>query len=189
VRHPPPESSWPRAHPPLAWPTVRYRLVPLSVPAVEALVRGDIDTASDLCGEQLSPWLLEAEGLWRLRLRQLQDTPEDLPWIARPAIALEGADAGAVVGIIGFHAAPDEDGRVEVGYRIDPAYQRRGHARALLALVIETLEASNVAHVLRASISPGNEASLATIRGFGFEEVGEQWDEEDGLELLYERQV
>lgn len=168
---------------------MRYRLVPLTVPALEALVRGDIDKARALTGEPLSPWLLECEGLWRLRLRQLQDTPEDLPWIARPAIALEGPDAGAVVGIIGFHAAPDDEGRVEVGYRIDPAYRRRGHARALLVQAIETLETSNVVHVLRASISPDNEASLATIRGFGFDEVDKQWDEEDGWETVYERQV
>ena len=168
---------------------MRYRLVPLSVPALEALVRGDIDKASVLTGERLSPWLLEEGWLWRIRLRQLQDTPEDLPWIARPAIALEGEEAGEVVGHLGFHGAPDEEGRVEVGYTIDPAYRRRGHARALLAQAIETLEASNVVHVLRASISPDNEASLATIRGFGFEKVGEQWDEEDGLETIYERTV
>jgi RimJ/RimL family protein N-acetyltransferase len=168
---------------------VRYRLVPLNVPALEALVRGDIDKASALAGERLSPWLLEEDWLWRIRLRQLQDTPEDLPWIARPAIALEGEEAGEVVGHLGFHGAPDEEGRVEVGYTIDPAYRRRGHARALLAQAIETLEASNVVHVLRASISPDNVASLATIRGFGFEKVGEQWDEEDGLEAIYERTV
>ena len=41
--------------------------------------------------------------------------------------------------------------------------------------------------VVRASISPTNEASLATLRPFGFEAVGEQWDDEDGLELLFER--
>ena len=36
------------------------------------------------------------------------------------------------------------------------------------------------------SISPDNEASLATINGFGFVHVGEQWDEEDGTELIFE---
>ena len=41
--------------------------------------------------------------------------------------------------------------------------------------------------VVRASISPANEASLATLRPFGFEPAGQQWDEEDGLELLFER--
>ena len=39
---------------------------------------------------------------------------------------------------------------------------------------------------LRATISPDNSASLATISGFGFTEVGDQWDEEDGRELIFE---
>jgi [ribosomal protein S5]-alanine N-acetyltransferase len=39
---------------------------------------------------------------------------------------------------------------------------------------------------VRVTISPENAASLATISGFGFVEVGEQWDEEDGLELIFE---
>jgi RimJ/RimL family protein N-acetyltransferase len=43
--------------------------------------------------------------------------------------------------------------------------------------------------LVRAGISPENEASLATLRPFGFEPVGEQWDEEDGRELLFERPV
>ncbi|MET9878265.1 hypothetical protein ABZZ36_27060 [Actinacidiphila glaucinigra] len=40
----------------------------------------------------------------------------------------------------------------------------------------------------RASAEAGveNTASLATISGFGFVEVGEQWDEVDGLELIFE---
>ena len=36
---------------------------------------------------------------------------------------------------------------------------------------------------VRASISPENAASLAT----GFTHVGEQWDEDDGTEFLFER--
>jgi RimJ/RimL family protein N-acetyltransferase len=40
---------------------------------------------------------------------------------------------------------------------------------------------------VRATISPDNAASLATIAGFGFTENGEQWDEEDGRELIFER--
>lgn len=39
---------------------------------------------------------------------------------------------------------------------------------------------------VRATISPGNVASLATISGFGFVEVGEQWDEEDGREVVFD---
>jgi RimJ/RimL family protein N-acetyltransferase len=38
-----------------------------------------------------------------------------------------------------------------------------------------------------ASVSPENAPSLAVIRKLGFEQTGEQWDEEDGLELVFER--
>jgi RimJ/RimL family protein N-acetyltransferase len=35
------------------------------------------------------------------------------------------------------------------------------------------------------SISPDNHPSTALARSFGFQQFGEQIDEEDGLELLY----
>ena len=41
--------------------------------------------------------------------------------------------------------------------------------------------------VVRASVSPDNAPSLGLIGQYGFERVGEQWDEEDGLEIIYER--
>ena len=42
---------------------------------------------------------------------------------------------------------------------------------------------------VRASISPANTASLATLRPFGFTRVGDQIDDVDGVELLFERPV
>ncbi len=39
---------------------------------------------------------------------------------------------------------------------------------------------------LRATVSPNNIASRELILQYGFTEVGEQWDDEDGLELIYE---
>jgi [ribosomal protein S5]-alanine N-acetyltransferase len=76
---------------------------------------------------------------------------------------------------------------VEVAYSVDPQFRRRGYATAMLRAALRwAADAPDVA-VVRASISPENAASLATLRPFGFERVGEQWDEEDGLELLFER--
>ena len=42
---------------------------------------------------------------------------------------------------------------------------------------------------LRATVSPDNAASLALIAQYPFVEVGEQWDDEDGLETIYEMPV
>ena len=94
-----------------------------------------------------------------------------------------------MVGLVGFHGPPDERGMVEVAYGVDPAFRRRGWARALLATALDWAASEPSVTVVRASISPSNEASLATLRPFGFQRVGEQWDEEDGLELLFERPV
>ena len=35
-------------------------------------------------------------------------------------------------------------------------------------------------------ISPDNDVSIAFVRRHGFVEVGEQWDDEDGLEIVFE---
>lgn len=168
---------------------MRYRLVPLDLPTIESLAAGDLAAASLRCGTDLAPFIADELWLWRLRLRQLESSPDDLEWIARPAVALDGPDAGQVVAHIGFHGAPDAEGRVEIGYTVDPLLRRRGHARALLAETITHLEADPRVHLLRASISPDNAASLATIAGLGLAHVGEQWDPDDGLELLFERRV
>jgi hypothetical protein len=39
---------------------------------------------------------------------------------------------------------------------------------------------------VRVSISPDNVASHRLASQYGFTEVGEQWDDEDGLEIIYE---
>ena len=49
--------------------------------------------------------------------------------------------------------------------------------------------AQHGARVLRASIAPDNEPSLALVRRAGFVEVGEQMDEIDGLELIFEKAI
>jgi len=92
-----------------------------------------------------------------------------------------------VIGHAGYHGPPDENGMVEVGYSVDPRYRRRGHAREMLAELIRRAQSEPQVRIVRASISPDNVASLATIAGFGFIPVGEQWDADDGRELLFER--
>ncbi|MFI5494041.1 GNAT family N-acetyltransferase [Actinoplanes sp. NPDC051859] len=158
--------------------------VRLPVAAMRALISGDRAAASVVAGVPLSPWVAEEKWLWEIRVADIERDPGAAEWVARLAVV-----DGQVVGHGGFHGPPDADGRVEVGYSVDPAYRRKGFARAMLAELIARAEGDPRVKVVRASIRPANVASLATIAGFGFVQVGEQWDTEDGLETLYERAV
>jgi RimJ/RimL family protein N-acetyltransferase len=162
----------------------RVDFVPLPLAAMDALLAGDLAAASGLAGVQLTPYILEHGWLWEIRAVQVRRDPAAAAWVARAAVV-----DGVVVGHAGFHGPPDEDGMVEVAYSVDPAYRRRGYATAMLEAAIEWASADPAVRTVRASISPDNAASLATLRPFGFVEVGEQWDEEDGLELIFERPV
>jgi RimJ/RimL family protein N-acetyltransferase len=164
----------------------RIELVRLPVATMEALVAGDLPSASRSAGATLSPYLVEEGWLWRIRLEQVASDPESLDWIARAAV---DAASGEVVGHVGFHGPPDQHGMVEVAYSVDPAYRRRGYATAMLRAALDWAESDPVVRTVRASVAPDNEASLATLRKFDFVHVGEQWDEEDGQELVFERPV
>ena len=156
----------------------------LSVPVMEALVAGDLETASRDAATPLTPYLVDQSWLWRIRLEQVAADPSFLRWIARAAV---DAATAQVVGHVGFHGPPDDDGMVEVAYSVDPQHRRRGYATAMLRTALEWAASEPGVRVVRASISPDNAASLATLRPYGFEHVGEQWDDEDGVELIFER--
>jgi [ribosomal protein S5]-alanine N-acetyltransferase len=160
------------------------RLVRLPLEALDALLAGDLEAASRVAGVQLTPYILEHGWLWEIRADQVRRDPAAADWVARAAVI-----DGVVVGHAGFHGPPDSTGMVEVAYSVDPVHRRRGYARAMLAAALSWAGEDPAVRTVRASISPENAASLATLRPFGFAQVGEQWDEEDGLELLFERPV
>jgi RimJ/RimL family protein N-acetyltransferase len=163
-------------------PAIRF--VQLSPAAMTALIDGDLPAAGAAAGHPLSAYLVSESWLWEIRRAQIAEDPASLPWVARAVVA---EPEGVVVGHGGFHGPPDGDGAVEVAYSVDPAYRRRGYATAILAALLRRAGADPAVRVVRASIRPDNAASLATIAGFGFRKVGEQWDQEDGLELVFER--
>ena len=160
------------------------RFVKLSPAALSALVEGDLAAASDAAGIALSQYLVDESWLWQIRLEQIAGDPASLDWIARPAVAVP---EGVVVVHGGFHGPPDAEGIVEVAYSVDPAFRRRGYARAMLRALLERADADPAVTAVRASIRPDNAGSKATIAGFGFKKIGEQWDPVDGLEDVYLR--
>jgi RimJ/RimL family protein N-acetyltransferase len=151
---------------------------------MSALIDGDLAAASASAGTPLSPYLVDERWLWKIRRADIARDPASAAWVARAAL---DTDTGQVVGHGGFHGPPDAEGTVEVAYSVDPAFRRRGYAKAILAALLERAAADPAVRTVRASIRPDNAASLATIAGFGFRKVGEQLDPEDGLEYVFAR--
>jgi RimJ/RimL family protein N-acetyltransferase len=158
------------------------RFVKLSPAALTALVEGDLAAASAAAGIALSQYLVDEHWLWEIRLADIERDPASADWIARAAVA-----DGVVVGHGGFHGPPDAEGVVEVAYSVDPQHRRKGYAKAMLRALLERADADPAVTAVRASIRPDNVGSRATIAGFGFRKIGEQWDPEDGLEDVYLR--
>lgn len=166
----------------------RVRIIQLSPEVLGALAAGDLEAASAASPVPLTPWLISAEaiGTWRYRATQVTDRPEDLDWVTG---LIWDEERQAVVGKAGFHGAPDASGMVEIGYAVDPAERRRGYARAALLAMLDRARAEPAVRTFRATVSPTNTASLGLIAELPFAEVGEQWDDEDGLETIYELPV
>ncbi|MFG2678480.1 GNAT family N-acetyltransferase [Streptomyces sp. NPDC048392] len=152
---------------------------------MSALLDADLSEAGRVAGVSLTEYFVtdRARWLWRFRLAQMAADPGQARWMVRQAVI---GDEGLVVGHAGFHGPPDEVGMVEIGYSIAPAFRRRGYARSALIELLRRAAAETPVTTVRATIGPDNVASLATISGFGFVEVGEQWDEEDGREVVFE---
>jgi RimJ/RimL family protein N-acetyltransferase len=78
---------------------------------------------------------------------------------------------------------------VEVGYLTDPLERRKGHARAALRIMIDVARKEPAVKVVRATVPilwPENWVSRKLAEGEGFVQVGEEWDEEDGLKNVFE---
>jgi RimJ/RimL family protein N-acetyltransferase len=160
-------------------------IVHLTGPTFAALARGDLAEANRTSPVPLSAFLagLECQGVWRRRARQAEEDPESPAWVTG---VIWDRRAELAVGRAGYHGPPDDRGTVEVGYAVDPRHRRRGYARAALeALLVRAADEPRVCTV-RASIRPDNTPSYLLVAQYGFRKVGEQWDDEDGLEFVYE---
>src|SRR4051812_48993134 len=105
--------------------TPRLRLISLTPPLLRATADGDFaEVERQLDAPVCAGW---EEGVpAEPRLRQLAADPSQQPWLVRAVLAQAPR---RVVGSVGFHAPPDEHGRVEIGYDIVAGGRRPGHAR------------------------------------------------------------
>jgi ribosomal-protein-alanine N-acetyltransferase len=166
--------------------TPRLVLHPLP-PRLLAALAGQDWAAAD----RLAPFPVDAqtfagdEWVLGLRLAQVQADAVQAPWLLRAAVS---RDTGRVVGKGGFHAGPDADGTVEIGYRVSEDQRRQGLAREIAIGLLGWAADSGAARCL-ASIRPDNTPSLRLTERLGFVRTGEQVDEIDGLEWIFTREL
>ncbi len=159
----------------------------MPVPFMQALLAGDTTAAGASIGAEVRRNLRgHLEDFLRYRLAQVAADPSIRQWLGRAMVLTEADGTRRVIGTIGFHGPPDDRGRLEIGYSVQSSYRRRGFAREAVRAMLDWAATEHGIHRFIASISPTNEASLALTKGFGFAQTGEQMDEIDGLELMFE---
>jgi RimJ/RimL family protein N-acetyltransferase len=150
------------------------------------LLARDLPGAAEEIGAVIPPEMpARLDAFLQFRIADLSVDPEAQPWLGRAIVLTEADGTRRIIGSCGFHAPPGPDGRVEIGYRVEPAYRRQGVATEAVHALFDWARAHGVDR-FRASVAPGNSASLAIVGRLGFRQVGVQMDDIDGEELVFE---
>ena len=167
--------------------TPRFELVSMTMPFMLMLVERDVAGAAAEIGAALPADLPDQlEHFLQYRIADLQRDPSAQPWLGRAIVMTEPEGTRRAIGTAGFHTPPDADGRVEVGYRVEAAYRRQGVATEVVRALFDWAAREHGVTKFRAAVAPDNVPSLKIIRGLGFREVGVQFDDIDGKELVFE---
>ena len=159
----------------------------MTIAFMHALKARDYETANREAGVLVPPGFAEhLDDFFRYRLSQLDADPSIRQWLGRVIVLTDESGARPVIGSIGFHGPPDDKGRLEVGYRVEAPYRRRGFAREAVQAMFDWAASTHGIHRFIASISPANEPSLRLTAGLGFVETGSHIDDIDGLEIEFE---
>jgi RimJ/RimL family protein N-acetyltransferase len=159
----------------------------MSMPFMLYLLARDLEGAAAEIGASVHAELPDQlDNFLQFRIADLEVDPTAQPWLGRAIVITESDGSRRVIGSAGFHSPPDADGRVEVGYRVEPAWRRQGIATEVVQALFDWAATEHGVRRFRASVSPNNVPSLAIIRGFGFRQTGVQIDDVDGEELVFE---
>jgi RimJ/RimL family protein N-acetyltransferase len=168
--------------------SARLDLPLLSLEQLDRLAAGDGTALSADLGATFSPeWVEDVRELAARRAQQIRQHPADAPWLLHP-ILRRSADGspGQALGYLNFHGAPDARGMVEIGYMLMPEARGQGYAIEAVRAAFAWANRVHGIRLFRASVSPDNARSLNLIGKLGFVQTGDQWDDEDGLELVFE---
>jgi [ribosomal protein S5]-alanine N-acetyltransferase len=157
----------------------RIELMPLTISMMEGIIDDDRTKAAgghDLVFlDPMLPFDI-AEALPFI-LARIRDRPDTEPWWARLIVR---RDDRAVIGSVGFAGPPDDDGKVTMGYSVDPAEEGKGYATEAARMQMAWGFAQPEVRAIRATISPSNGASLRIAAKCGMANVGMTYDDDEG---------
>ena len=165
--------------------TKRLELHHLSAEAIIELFEDKSDNKALLNRSITNPHrvLVDNSGPLGWRVPQVKVDPSVNKWFVRWIVLKETAE---VIGSTSFHGVPDADGMIEIGLGIEEPFQNKGYAKESLKGMWSWVSQFPQVKTLRYTVSPDNLPSIAVINYFGFEYKGQQIDEEDGPENIYE---
>ncbi|CAN2182468.1 RimL Acetyltransferases, including N-acetylases of ribosomal proteins [Candidatus Nanopelagicaceae bacterium] len=165
--------------------TPRLELHHLSPEAIIELFEEKRDSVALGQGKFTNPYrvLIDNSGPLGWRVPQVKQDPSVNKWFVRFIVLKESKE---VIGSSSFHGVPDAEGMMEIGLGIEEAFRNQGYAREALAGMWKWVSSFPEVKTLRYTVSPDNLPSIAVINYFGFEYKGQQIDEEDGPENIYE---
>jgi len=165
--------------------TPRLELVPITVPIVEAVMRGDRALTEDLVGAPLpSAWPGRAliERAFSAKLDLIQASPDVRLWGDRVMLARVGPRR--VIGSVVFHGAPGEDGFVEVAYGVEQDSQQQGYATEAVRISVEWALSQEGVRAVRATTPTWHTPSRRVLEKCGFRVTGSSESESMLGELL-----
>jgi [ribosomal protein S5]-alanine N-acetyltransferase len=169
----------------------RLDLVSMSPGVLAALLDGRRDEAAGLLGATIPDWWPDAidTRFLNVRLEEMRSDPDAEEWLVRGII--RRGPVRQLVGHAGFHGPPslEPPRTLELGYAIFPSHRGHGYAREAVQALIAWAHQHHGIRRFVASVGPSNDPSLAIVRKLGFVHIGEQWDDEDGLELVFEVEI
>ncbi|NUR77485.1 MAG: GNAT family N-acetyltransferase [Thermoleophilia bacterium] len=167
--------------------TDRLELWPITLPLVEAVMRGDREEVERLANAPLpAAWPGRAliERAFAISLEDLRADPETRLWGDRLMI-LKG-ESRRVVGSVIFHGRPGADGIAEVGYGVEDDSQGLGYATEAVRASVRWALSQPGVRAVHAATFDWHKASLRVIEKCEMVQVGTREHEVLGEVLVFE---
>ncbi|WP_126601103.1 GNAT family N-acetyltransferase [Dictyobacter aurantiacus] len=152
----------------------RLSLEPLTASLIRSFFRDRREMAAALNARVPADWPeSDFEAVLPLLLDGFEREPDHDSWDG--VIILEGEER-VVIGAMGLKGGPDEEGTVDIGYNILPAYQNQGYASEMArALVAWAFERGDVQKVI-ADCLYYNQGSIRVLEKVGMKRLYQDGD-------------